>query len=805
MNFDNLSSMKPDKSIRCSKKKLKKGQIINLQKKSTTALKFKKTKYFALYIQSNQNNTESTYINSMQFTGHPPGLTDTIRQTFIVSSNSDNTISASKCDQKVSECDSLIKLSKILHEFSNFKNDKKDFYNKYCGAFVKILDYFNHFLAFHNKDDKTFRAVYQMCNITCDALQCTHVIRHTRDNSLSYNNKQLDNKIECFEDIMSTVHFHICHSYDVGTRITTNEQKQIDDIKEDDEKEKLFVLKNILKNKLSIYERITCSKISSRHLHKFCTNFYQSKIEENTATSKYSYSFPFNYKEEFKNSSLIFRGIYKRSDLYVYPKHETLKDELINNKLCCIGIFQWETVMETVKLLKETENARTIYARTQNYNISFAHELHHPIHFGYTDGFPLQINHLIVLRIYCGFDYFQNKFSATYRKTDEKQSLKDVVAIHSNFYHCGKYLKEAIEVFGTQYQRGKVDVVYHGINQEIIFSSTTAYIYGPLSTTSVWKVAIQFSDYIGSVIELVPMPGLKYFECDWISPFSREAELLFVGGYGGFHIVTVLNCQTGTDYGQYIRALRIIDTMTNNQYFMHHPSDVLKGRLKIFHDSVAWNTDVSSLNLANITVLDKKICVALMCHELYRNGYQTVENSINEFSNLDNYIEQLLHEICSNKHYVRMNWKAMNTNVLKKIPLNDFSCFGYIGYSFLKKLVCNEEYEGINLHVLQALFPNLRTILIYDLSTIDTQFLNDIYEMLRKVESINLIELYIDKEYNESNTVKQWLSFQTKFNGIGYVVAYWKDKTTQAYYLGIRKITDGLIADKILLELNLNK
>eukprot|EP01084_Bolivina_argentea_P148536 259657_1 len=68
-NFDDMKSIKPDKSIKCSVKKLNKGQVINLQKNASNRLKFKKTKYMAIYIETNQNDTETTFLNYIQFNG----------------------------------------------------------------------------------------------------------------------------------------------------------------------------------------------------------------------------------------------------------------------------------------------------------------------------------------------------------------------------------------------------------------------------------------------------------------------------------------------------------------------------------------------------------------------------------------------------------------------------------------------------------------------------------------------------------------------------------------------------------------
>ena len=69
INFDDLKQLNPDKSIKCSTKKLKKGQKIMLNKTSKNVLTFKHVLCIAIFIESNQNNTELTHLNGIKFHG----------------------------------------------------------------------------------------------------------------------------------------------------------------------------------------------------------------------------------------------------------------------------------------------------------------------------------------------------------------------------------------------------------------------------------------------------------------------------------------------------------------------------------------------------------------------------------------------------------------------------------------------------------------------------------------------------------------------------------------------------------------
>eukprot|EP01084_Bolivina_argentea_P092128 165783_1 len=68
-DFNDLHEMKATHSLDLKSKKLAKGQSINLQKKSKIAIKFKKIRYLAVLIKSNQNNTEKSYINGIILSG----------------------------------------------------------------------------------------------------------------------------------------------------------------------------------------------------------------------------------------------------------------------------------------------------------------------------------------------------------------------------------------------------------------------------------------------------------------------------------------------------------------------------------------------------------------------------------------------------------------------------------------------------------------------------------------------------------------------------------------------------------------
>merc|ERR1711997_1183456 len=93
---------------------------------------------------------------------------------------------------------------------------------------------------------------------------------------------------------------------------------------------------------------------------------------------------------------------------------------------------------------------------------------------------------------------------------------------------------------------------------------------------------------------------------------------------------------------------------------MNDPADI--------HKAVRYKTwKVSSLKFVSLSRWDKQLCLALIYHELHRNRYKQInhENSqIDELPDLNEYIDQLLHQICLNKQLIVINWKTVNVKTL---------------------------------------------------------------------------------------------------------------------------------------------
>ncbi len=168
------------------------------------------------------------------------------------------------------------------------------------------------------------------------------------------------------------------------------------------------------------------------------------------------------------------------------------------------------------------------------------------------------------------------------------------------------------------------------------------------------------------------------------------------------NFINITNSQFGWDCHKPIQALRILDNMLNNSFFMIDPADIhtmLKNK----------TTNIRDSKLKRIDRQMKVLYVALIHHELNKNGFRP--ETYKTYLNLHEYVDQLLHQICFNKQRIYLNWKTMNVNILKEYSIESL---GYIGYTFLKSLFCHEAYEGIDLYIFTASFPQLQAIRVHN-------------------------------------------------------------------------------------------
>eukprot|EP01084_Bolivina_argentea_P160389 279301_1 len=280
INFDDMQVLFPDTSIKCATKKLKKGQSIKLQKQSKNILKFKQTKYLAIYIASNQLNTVNTYINSIEFKGTYTGqtkkpnakiqtklakkkvqaaaekkineevdkiLTNNPHKIDDFSIFEHDSMYCFKSKQNsvgiVSSCSSLRRGSIALKYYhvlcrddneENKTNTGEQIFADFCiESYLNYLDDYSHIIQHHGDDllnmALELRNYYGFEN--CVISECRKVRRHYNPNIQIDKN---DDNTKFYTSYFDQLHHFIFHLFEMGLRIEINNNKYVADMDEID-------------------------------------------------------------------------------------------------------------------------------------------------------------------------------------------------------------------------------------------------------------------------------------------------------------------------------------------------------------------------------------------------------------------------------------------------------------------------------------------------------------------------------------------------------------------------------------------
>eukprot|EP01084_Bolivina_argentea_P302128 521453_1 len=518
-------------------------------------LKYKKIKYLAIYIESNQNNAETTFLNGIRFNGNSDNIqhtvekddgdiifdtTDkehmkifeqmcTINHSFALNV-ADSSVHLLNCDTRhtgnqhicnLNTCLHFTRLSYILNIYHAFvtENEKKHKHSQFDINDIlndeypqtSLLNDFNHLLSCHCNE---FEEIYNILSSseTCGLHKCTMMKRTTRDRQIidsddntlrklyfGYNDMNDITKLQ----LLDKIHCFYFHSFDIGYRFCKNDRVNIqnklnhdDDTKHDDTHDELV---------MNICKEIKNKKcLSTRNSTKFST-VLQKYIEV-----KYSFGIRFFYwnyyrkladKYQIKDYARhVAHGAeetnkgYKLRDWYIPAKYNNLKQELLHNKICTISEQQWKNLLLTAHAHLMTEYFMT--AKSSSYQLSgHCYEM--------LSNIPISDGHLIAILIYCNLDILQQRFSETFRRQPKNESDKSLIDRHRNYHHLGRLLRESVECFGMQEKCVSFHMTfYHGISVQAQFSATNIWVKGPISTTTDYAVAAHFSANKGMILDI---------------------------------------------------------------------------------------------------------------------------------------------------------------------------------------------------------------------------------------------------------------------------------------------------------------
>eukprot|EP01084_Bolivina_argentea_P010978 20506_1 len=606
----------------------------------------------------------------------------------------------------VKQCDRTLHLISTLKRYKNAKN-----MDVFLPEKRKILNNFHYFLHNYNSNNEAMHYVHSSIP-ECDFKTCNSVQRQ-------YRVKQCDNKTRnpkgiVLQDTFDRIHCYFAHCYDLGSRLTRQEEQQLNRLNTRNESIFDNNVRSVLANKREKMNFIM--KPNAKKQNKFCSNLGQSKV----SATMYSFGFRFFYWDFHKNFEEVNQNTYHGpsvgeffstpTQLYVPAKYDTFRQELTQNSVVVLTADEYEKLLQNANDLLETEKAKKIGAHIDGYMKERKSAWSHISTYGIRDRSPIALYHILALITYTDMDNLQREFSATYRlKTDE--SLNELKWRHSNFHFLGKYLREAVECFGDMAVWNDTVTFYHGINCMMQFKSVSVGICGPLSTTTVVNVAMNFAtnngNYSGIIVAMRPNFSLKYWDCKWISRYPHEMECFYIGGILPQYFMNIINLKDDNvvDTKHFVTAIRLIEEMCTGR-----STDLEKLAIWLYKKKGSETTDVKKLGLKPLGENMKQTVKELIRHELHRNGVK--EYNASE-AKLDVYIDGLMHSVCSQKQEITISLKCFDVDQYEQLCPQG----GYIGYSFLKNMFGEHpisQARMLNLDILCLLFPNVERILIID-------------------------------------------------------------------------------------------
>eukprot|EP01084_Bolivina_argentea_P260460 439864_1 len=376
--------------------------------------------------------------------------------------------------------------------------------------------------------------------------------------------------------------------------------------------------------------------------NRYNINFNQTEVQSHNTNILYSFGHLYEYgplggedEKEFPDPKYIITK----------PKYKSLKEELTSNPFAVMNINQFNNELKKTTIHYKSKYWREYYQ-----------------HWKKTTAFPEQWSNLpmetilcclIALMTYCNFDAIQYEFSKTYRKITSEESVESMAKRHSYFYFLGKFVTFCVNTFGTEaplYQS-----YYHGIGEQILFPTiTSAFIYGPLSTTTTFEVAMHFAGATGLVIEFGAAKGTyelgKRFICNWLSE--------------KMYFINVTHLGSGFELQEMMEVCRILQHL---------------------HASAA---------LSVVETMEKKLMMKLIYNKLHSTNFDYPA-----FETLHPYAMKLFHQFCDSKKVL----------VIDKLLLNK--------YGFLSLWDLFVKQEAIQFEIIHALFPNLTKMLIQNICT----------------------------------------------------------------------------------------
>eukprot|EP01083_Nonionella_stella_P027904 76845_1 len=357
---------------------------------------------------------------------------------------------------------------------------------------------------------------------------------------------------------------------------------------------------------------------------------------------------------------------YKLKDWFITKKYANLKEELTQNRTKPFDMDTYDGIIDTASLkLTAYQNNPTVQrltCRTDWFRETY----------GIEEGTEIGLKHIVAVLCYTNYSKHCYEFSRSFRRISPNESDESLKQRHGEFYHWARALRECVECFGVCMADSSISFFYHGISRSMLLDSTSIKLYGPVSTTSQYTVAVSRFAENGIVLQIPKSKQtMRYWPCSYWSCYSDEYEYLFIGGLEHFELSTIRDIPNEQRYDSLIRAMNV------------------------FH----YMVDGYPLQDRKVTKKDVRVLRSLVHEEENNTLLKALESSVPV------YFLSLFHHFLNTLAYIDIELTIMDREVYSS----------YYAFKLLVPIFClNEDPYSLNYALLLSLMPNIKSFTVWN-------------------------------------------------------------------------------------------
>ena len=536
--------------------------------------------------------------------------------------------------------------------------------------------------------------------------------------------------------------------------------------------------------------------------------------------------FRFYYHDHYKNIHRDYQnqqyvenhndhGGYSPAELFVESKYFSLKDEIVNNTVQSMSIYEVNISLVKAEKLLKTYKAKSMRVRPFGVN--------DPYHYEIDDWAQIRYSHIVALIMYSDWTNLQCAFSKTFRRKHRFETLSSVKQRNREFYWWSRNLREAVECYGNwgwgfdgindekwnANWLNKRGPFYNGMNYAMVIPEIMIRLNGPCSSSRQIEVAMRFAGSDGILIQMnnnsyKKSYGLRCFDMNWLSQYQGEDEYLWIGGTYRIRIESIRIISNGMNFERYFRTLYYFDAMITGMDIGWEKADTMTSSdLEALQNLINYRMgDVKNeypeyINDTFAAYTSMKTQIVIKIHDLY--GY------FHRIKDLIIHIKSLVYNVNDGSYstkYFEDTKKLQASRIAGYVPevkfLKTEDGFEFADMDFtLKPLFGPLDLEDKESYCIKSviynLFPNLQSIILITTSWENLMYhkyrvdISDLLSLRSKDVAITLKADHeyffecddqgrvVSKTYLEPSWLNEWNSSKPKSFKSNHNISYQKE------------------------------